>query len=169
MNEWQHNFKSHSSRKTKTLQDIFTSRLVCKVAAIALAFFFFLFSFQTDHSYHIVTSQKNTMPESVSHTSAFAYNIFLAVVGTSFQFVTVSFSPVLMCLFQSVFSTEIFFSWFSRYCLIEKYWLLPPPRRWGSFVKGQQNCCGWNHSHIIFPCNCIKSDEGRREASREYY
>lgn len=83
-------FKSHSLRKTKTLQGILTSRFVCKVAAVALAFFFFFFRLIT---HHVVTSQKNTVPQSVSPTLAFVYNIYLAL-GTSFQFVTVSFSPV---------------------------------------------------------------------------
>jgi len=45
----------------------------------------------------------------MSPTLASVYNICLGVAGTPFQFVTVSFSPVLMCLFQLVFSTEIFF------------------------------------------------------------
>lgn len=59
-------FKSHSLRKTKKLQGILTSRFVCKVAAVALAFFFF---FQTDHSPCSDFPEKYCATVSVSYIS----------------------------------------------------------------------------------------------------
>lgn len=107
----------------------------------------------------------------MSSTLAFVCITPLAVVGTTFQFMSPFLFPVLMDLFQFILTTDIFFLLVVNVQLGRKV-PVPPisKKRMKNLVLGMTGATTviGTHSYIIFPCNHFKSDEGKRKAAGEY-